>query len=290
MKHKKILLSAVMLLCALFTLLPVIFVFTNSFMSAGEINSRYAKEIVVKDTYGDETSVIHYVEIGFVPETFSFDQYHRLFFTDPNYLRFFWNSVILIVPILVGQCLIAPMAAYGFEYMTWKYKEGLFFFYIVIMLLPLQLLMVPNFIVAGWLGIRDSYLGIIFPAMFHPLGVFLIRQQLKGFPKETLEAARLDGASELQVYKQIVRPNMSSVVASLAILLFTDNWNMVDQALVFIDDYYSQPMSVLLTKIADSSPQLFFVVSCFFMTPAVIVFLYGKDELIEGISLSSLKA
>lgn len=284
-KKRKIFLSIIMLLCAVTTLLPVIFVFTNSFMSAGEINSRYAKEEIV-----NEEPVIHYVEISFIPKTFTLDQYKRLFFTDPNHLRFFWNSVILIVPILVGQCVISPMAAYGFEYMNWKYKEVLFFFYIVIMLLPLQLLMVPNFVVAGWLGIRESYLGIILPAMFHPLGVFLIRQQIKGFPKEALEAARLDGAGEFQVFRQVVRPNMSSVIASLAILLFADNWNMIDQALVFIDDYYSQPMSVLLTEIADLNPQIFFVVSCFFMTPAVIVFLYGKDELIEGISLSSLKA
>lgn len=283
-KKRKILLSIIMLLCAVTTLLPVIFVFTNSFMSAGEINSRYAKEEIV-----NEEAVIHYVEISFVPKTFTLDQYKRLFFTDPNHLRFFWNSVILIVPILVGQCVISPMAAYGFEYMSWKYKEILFFFYIVIMLLPLQLLMVPNFVVAGWLGIRESYLGIILPAMFHPLGVFLIRQQIKGFPKEALEAARLDGADEFQVFRQVVRPNMSSVIASLAILLFADNWNMIDQALVFIDDYYSQPMSVLLTEIADLNPQIFFVVSCFFMTPAVIVFLYGKDELIEGISLSGIK-
>ena len=283
-KKRKILLSIIMLLCAATTLLPVIFVFTNSFMSAGEINSRYAKEEIV-----NEEAVIHYVEISFVPKTFTLDQYKRLFFTDPNHLRFFWNSVILIVPILVGQCVISPMAAYGFEYMSWKYKEILFFFYIVIMLLPLQLLMVPNFVVAGWLGIRESYLGIILPAMFHPLGVFLIRQQIKGFPKEALEAARLDGADEFQVFRQVVRPNMSSVIASLAILLFADNWNMIDQALVFIDDYYSQPMSVLLTEIADLNPQIFFVVSCFFMTPAVIVFLYGKDELIEGISLSGIK-
>ena len=288
-KKRKLLLSAVMIICALATLFPVIFVFTNSFMSADEIYSRYAKETITEDENGEEVSVIHYVEIGLVPKTFSLDQYKKLFFTDPNHLRFFWNSVILIVPILLGQCIISPMAAYGFEYMTWKHKAVVFFFYIVIMLMPLQLLMVPNFVVAGWLGIRDSYLGIILPAMFHPLGVFLIRQQIKGFPKETLEAARLDGAGEFQVYKTIVRPNMASVVASLAILLFADNWNMVDQALVFIDDYYSQPMSVLLTRIADSNPQIFFVVSCFFMTPAIIVFLYGKDELIEGISLSSLK-
>lgn len=69
--------------------------------------------------------------------------------------------------------------------------------------------------------------------MFQPLGVFLIRQQIQDFPQETLEAARLDGASEYRIYRSIVKPNLSSAIAAALILIFIDNWNIVDQAVIF---------------------------------------------------------
>ena len=105
----------------------------------------------------------------------------------------------------------------------------------IVMLMPLQLTLVPNYLVANWLGIQNSSLAIILPAMFQPLGVFLIRQQIQDFPQETLEAARLDGASEYRIYRSIVKPNLSSAIAAALILIFIDNWNIVDQAVTFFE-------------------------------------------------------
>lgn len=289
MRMRHIVLAMFVFLCSFIALLPIAFTFANSFMGQGEITSRYSARIT-EDNAGDYSSGnIHFVRLGFIPEQVSTQQYYNLFFKNPGYLRYFWNTVLLVAPILVGQCILAPLAAYGFENLRWKGKEILFFFYVVIMLLPMQLLLVPNFIVAGWLDIRDSYLAIILPAMFHPLGVFLVRQQLKGFPREALEAARLDGAGELQIYRRIVRPNLNSVVAAMVVLLFADNWNLVDQAVIFIKNPYAMPLSAVLNQIADTAPELFFAVSCFFLLPAILVFLYGQDYLAEGISLSGIK-
>ena len=201
----------------------------------------------------------------------------------------FWNSVILVVPILIGQCLIAPMAAFGFENIRWRHKEKLYFLYLIVMLMPTQILLVPNFIVAGWLNIQDSYLAIILPALFHPFGVFLIRQQLKGFPRECTEAAALDGAGAWQIYRQVVHPNLKSVMAAMVVLLFVDNWNIVDQAVVFIEDLYRQPLSVYLGSTTSNLHGMFFAASVIHMIPAVLIFLLGQDGLAKGISLSNLK-
>lgn len=151
------------------------------------------------------------------------------------------------------------------------------------------LLLVPNFIVAGWLQIRDSYLAVILPALFHPFGVFLIRQQLKGFPKQCSEAAALDGANAWQTYRHVVFPNLKSVMAAMTVLLFVDNWNIVDQAVVFIEGLYRQPLSVYLGSAAGSLSGIFFAASVVYMIPAVLVFLLGQDGLAKGISLSNLK-
>ena len=150
------------------------------------------------------------------------EEYLILLFKRPLYLRMMWNSLIITIPVLIGQLLLAPLAAYGFWQCRWKYKEILFYLYMIVMLMPLQLTLVPNYLVANWLGIQNSSLAIILPAMFQPLGVFLIRQQIQDFPQETLEAARLDGASEYRIYRSIVKPNLSSAIAAALILIFID--------------------------------------------------------------------
>ena len=172
----------------------------------------------------------------------------------------------------------------------WKYKEGLFFVYMIVMLMPMQLTLVPHYLVTGWLGIRHSWWAIILPAVFHPLGVFLIRQQIKEFPEECLEAARLDGAGEFQIYRKIMYPNMTGVISAMLILLFVDNWNIVDQAVVFIEDSYKFPMSVYLSQLLDGEAIVYYAASVVYMLPALFAFLMAKEYLIEGISMSGVKS
>lgn len=275
--------------CTLIAIFPFLFVFTNSFMSMNEITNRYTKGITSENKNELHSDQIHFVNTSLIPKNFSLEQYKNLFFENTELLRYLGNSVRLVIPIIIGQCLIAPLGAFGFENLNFKFKEIIFFIYIIVMLMPMQLLMVPNFIVAGWLNIRNSYLAIILPAMFHPVGIFLLRQQIKGFPKETLEAARIDGAGEFTVFRKIMRPNIASTIAALVVLLFADNWNIVDQAVVFIQDASNMPMSVMLNQIAGFQPQIFFAVSCIFVAPALLVFFFGQDYLVEGISLSGIK-
>lgn len=277
------------LLAALIAALPLVFTVTNSFMSEPEQQSRYGAEVTDGNREDFQSNGIHFVRPGLLPEQPTISQYTRLLFQNPGYLRMFWNSVLLLIPILIGQLIIAPMAAYGFENIRWRHKEKLYFLYLIVMLMPTQILLVPNFIVAGWLQIRGSYLAVILPALFHPFGVFLIRQQIKGFPRECLEAAALDGADAWQVYRHVVQPNLKSVMAAMTVLLFVDNWNIVDQAVVFIEDLYRQPLSVYLGSAGVSLQGIFFAASVMYMIPAVLVFLLGQEGLAKGISLSNLK-
>ena len=123
-----------------------------------------------------------------------------------------------------------------------------------------------------------------------PLGVFLIRQQIQDFPQETLEAARLDGASEYRIYRSIVKPNLSSAIAAALILIFIDNWNIVDQAGIFLREPYQQPLSVYLCQILEEQPDIFYAASVFYAVPVLLIFLMGQDYLIQGISMSGVKA
>ena len=277
------------LLAGAAAIFPLLFVLSNSFMSAEEVVNRYTTDVLPTNRGDLVSHGIHFVRFGLLPDAPSLEQY-ALLEGSPQYLRMFWNSVLIAVPVLLGQMILAPLTAYGFESLRGRWKEAVYFLYIVIMLMPTQLLLVPNFIVAGWFGIEHSYLAIILPAMFHPLGVFLIRQQLKSFPRECLEAAALDGAGAFQTYRLVVRPNLRSVVAAMLVLLFADNWNIVDQAVVFLEQGFENPLSVYLGTVAVGDPGVFYAASIFYLLPALLVFLLGQDYLTEGIALSSLKA
>ncbi len=104
--------------------------------------------------------------------------------------------------------------------------------------------------------------------MFHPLRVFLIRQQIKEFPEECLEAARLDGAGEFQIYRKII----------------------VDQAVVFIEGSYKFPMSVYLSQLFDGEAIVYYAASVIYMLPVLFAFLMAKEYLIEGISMSGVRS
>jgi len=258
-------------------------------MSNMEAAARYTSQVTPHSSFGVISGNMHYIDMGFIPGLISLSAWNEVLKENPESMRFMWNSFLLTVPILLGQLVIAPLAAYGMERAKSKHKEKLFFTYIIIMLLPMQTLLVPHFIAANMLGINESYLAIILPAVFAPFGVFLVRQQLKGFNKEIIEAGKIDGASELTIFIKLVMPNIKPTITVLVVLAFAEAWNIVDQAVVFIRENFALPMSVQLSTNLVDNMGLVFVLSTLLMIPAIIVFIYGQDDMSEGLGYSGSK-
>ena len=274
---------------AALSLLPIIFIFTNSFMGATEAAARYTSLLTPNSSFGTFSSGMHYMEFGFLPEIISISGWREILIENPANLRYMLNSIVLTIPIVAGQLIIAPLAAYSFERAKFRHKDKLFFAYIIIMLLPMQALLVPHFIAANYLGFSDSYLGIILPALFAPFSVFLIRQQMKGFEKEVIEAAKVDGANEFSIFLRIMLPSIKPAMTALAVLAFAEAWNIVDQAVVFIKDNFAMPMSVHLSVGLAGDIGVVFALSSLFMIPALVIFIYGQDDLGEGLGYSGRK-
>jgi multiple sugar transport system permease protein len=275
------------LLSGLF-LLPIIITLVNSFMSPFEIVSRYSSVVTAANGF-ESAGPLHFVEISLIPGFVSFKQYFQLLFASPLYLGLFWNSLKIALPIVAGQLLVSVPGAYAFELSKFKYKEALFFVYIVVMLMPLQVVLVPNYIMAGFLGLKESYLAIILPGIFNPFGVFLMRQYLRGLPKDYIEAAKVDGANHLQILSYIIAPMLKTAAAALVILTFVEYWNLVDQAIVFIKEAAQEPLSAYLSRFAEGGLDIAFAASCFYMLPTVLIFLFGQENIVEGIQLSGIK-
>ena len=264
-------------------LMPTVLTITNSFMTQSEITANYGE--VFQSAAGNGSSYIsEKVNLKFIPDMVSFSQYKATLFTTPDYLLKFWNSVILVVPIVILQVGTAAITAYGFTRWRGKVRSFLFFFYVILMLMPYQVTLVPNFLVSDWLGILNTRWAIIFPGMFAPFSVFLLTKFMRRIPASLIEAAKLDGSSEWQIFKDICLPQCRSALYSIAILVFIDYWNMVEQPLTLLPDGAKQPLSVYLSEINAGEVGLAFAVATIYMVPCLLLFLHGEDYLVEGIA------
>lgn len=280
-KRSQIIIHLLTVIIALVVLLPLIFTVFNSIMSSHEVLNRYTTEVTAFNASDLARNGMHFMNMGLYTNNLTLEQYQKLFLDYPEYWRFYGNSILITLPIVLGQCIVSCLAAYAFERMQWKYKEVLFFEYIAIMMMPLQVLLVPNYLVAKFLNLLDSYASIILPGIFNPLGVFWIRQHLKGFPRECIEAAKSSGASEGQVFRYIVLPNLKSAIISLIILTFAEYWNVIDQVVIMIKSIHKQPLSVHLGSMLSTEPGIFFAGACLYLIPAGFVFFIGKNYLID---------
>ncbi|MCR8846442.1 carbohydrate ABC transporter permease [Paenibacillus sp. SC116] len=270
---------SVLLILALIMMFPLVFTVSNSFMTEGEIRFNYSME---------ETDV-GYVNLKWIPDWVSLEQYKALLFDRMQFLIMFWNSLLLVVPIVVGQVVVATMASFGLSQFQFRGRETLFFLYIITMLMPFQVTLVPNYLAMDWLGLLDSRAAIILPGIFSAFGVFLLRQFMIGIPRSYVEAAKIDGAGYVTIFVHIIIPMSRPGIAALVILTFVDYWNMVEQPLIFLHDAFQQPLSIYLSRINEGELGLAFAAAVMYMLPMVFVFLYAENDLIEGIQLSGVK-
>jgi len=264
-------------------LLPIILTITNSFMSASELSANYGPVFATTQT-GGKVYISEKVTLKFIPDMVSFTQYITVLLKSPDYLLKFWNSVILVVPIVVFQLTVAALASYGFARYRGRLREIIFFSYIILMLMPYQVTLVPNYLVSDWLGVINTRWAIWLPGIFSPFAVFLLTKFMRRIPTGVIEAAQIDGAGELQIFRQICLPLCKGAMCSAAILVFIDYWNMVEQPLILLNDSEMHPLSVFLSKINSGEIGLAFAVATIYMVPSLLVFLYGEEYLVDGIT------
>ncbi|MBQ5317432.1 MAG: carbohydrate ABC transporter permease [Oscillospiraceae bacterium] len=280
-----ILMTVIAAISAVIFLMPTVLTIANSFMAQTEINANYGA--VFSAAVDGRSFVSKQVNLKFIPDMVSFDQYITALLKSPDYLLKFWNAMILTIPIVVFQIFVALGASYGFARLTGKLKEMIFFLYIILMLMPYQVTLVPNYLVSDKLGILNTRLAIILPGIFSPFAVYLLTKAMRRIPKAYFEAAMLDGATEFNIFTQIVMPMVNSTLFSVAILLFIDYWNMVEQPLILLKDEAMHPLSVFLSKINTGDTGIAFAVAVIYMMPSLLLFLYGEDSLVEGIASSA---
>ena len=154
----------------------------------------------------------------------------------------------------------------------------------LLMLMPYQVSLVPNFLVCRWLGIINTRMAVILPGICSTFSVYMLTKFMRRIPASLTEAAELDGATEWELFRLVYVPLSKSAITSTAILVFIDYWNMVEQPLILLSDAETHPLSVFLSKINSGEIGLAFAVATIYMVPSLLVFLYGEEYLVDGIT------
>ncbi len=263
------LLYAALLVLAVLTLLPLVWMVSASLMPAGEATG--SPRLLPR-----AVTLAHY----------------RTLFTRLNVARAFANSALLAGAVTVISLLVNSLAGYAFAKLRFAGRDRLFRVLLAGLVIPAQVAMLPLFLMMRELGLIDTYWGVIVPGMTSIFGIFLVRQYAFAIPQSLLDAARIDGASELRIFRSIVVPFCTPVLVTLAIFTFMGTWNDFLWPLIVLTGEDRQTLPVALANLAGEHVQdveLMMAGAVLTVLPVIVMFLALQRYYIEGIVSGSVK-
>jgi multiple sugar transport system permease protein len=266
----RILLYAALVLGALIALFPMLWMVSASLMPAGEATSSPPR---------------------LVPSRLTAEHYRALF-TRLNVGRYLINSAIVALTVTVVSLFVNSMAGYAFAKLRFRGRDRLFRVLTLGLVVPVQVAMLPLFLLMKELGMINTYWGVIVPGLASIFGIFLVRQYALSIPDDLLDAARIDGASELRIYLSVVLPTIRPILATLAIWTFLATWNDFMWPLIVLSDESRFTLPVALANLSGEHVQdteLMMAGSVLTVLPVMLVFLFLQRFYIAGITAGSVK-
>ena len=210
----------------------------------------------------------------------------EILWEEPFTLYRFWNSLLLCSAITLGQMLVSCWAGFALAKYPIPGKGYLTTLLVILMLLPLQVTLVPSYLILDALGLLNTIWALILPSVFSPFGTVVMWITFRAVPEDLLDAARLDGASEHRILWRIALPVGKGGAASLLLLTFVDAWNMVEQPMVFLSNTANYPICVYLASVRSGESLHGGLLS---MLPVVLLLLYYRAALTEKSELTAGK-
>lgn len=279
-KIRKFLLFAALLGLTFLICFPIWFAVTGAFSAQWELEANLSP--VFSNTEG-------MAAWSALPAAPTLQSLVEVLLDSPGFFTMFWNSAAISLGILAGQLLVDVPAAWALARFPLRGKKTLLTVYIVLMLMPFQVLMFPQYLVLQKLDLLDTLWAVILPAVFSTFPVFLLYRFFKAIPQEILEAARMDGAGELRIFCRIALPLGSPGILSAAILTFLDSWNMIEQPMTYLKTKSLRPLSLFLPEIGISDMGMGFAAALLMLIPALLLFFGCEEYLEQGIALSGGK-
>lgn len=231
--------------------------------------------------------------IIWIPSPIRWDNYIQAF-ARAEFARFFANTLLIAVPSVIGALLSNSMVAYGFARIRWPGRELVFALVLATLILPGFVTFIPLYLIFKNLNWINTYLPLVVPTFFgNPFYVFMLRQFFMSLPEELADAARVDGASELRIFSQIILPLSRPALAVVALFQFIGSWNDYFGPLIYINDKALYTISLGIANMRSSYGFSNFAwimaATCMSVLPIIVLFFFAQRTFIEGIALSGLK-
>jgi len=228
-----------------------------------------------------------------IPKPFVFSNYSEALTSLP-FLRFFMNTMIIVVSVVGGSVLSSSICAYSFARMKWPGRNIVFMFILSSMMMPGAVTLIPTFI--GWssLGLTNSLVPLAIPIWFGggAFNVFLMRQFFMTIPKELDEAAFVDGASHFTIFTRIILPLSKSTLIVVGMFSFLGAWNDFMGPLIYLNDESKYTLALglqLFQGMYNAQWHLMMAATAAVLAPAILVFFLGQKYIIEGIAMTGIK-
>jgi arabinosaccharide transport system permease protein len=272
-KLASIILFIFFILISVFALFPLFAIILGSFKPSQEI-LRFGLNLKIQ------------------PEVLTLKNYSFILSGGSDYFTWYKNSIIITVFSTLFSLLFSSMVGYGLAVYDFKFKNLIFGMVLVVMMIPLEIIMLPLYKLTISLGLMNTLLGAFLPFVVAPISVFFFRQYASGLPKELIDAARIDGCTEIGIFFRIMAPLMKPAFASMAILQALSSWNNFLWPLIVLrtNDKLTLPigLSTLLTPYGNNYDVLI-AGSVLAIIPVLILYIFFQRYFIEGMTAGGVK-
>ncbi len=242
---------------------------------------------------------IQRAELTVLPEHWTLEHYRTILGVGEsqpagyNFTRFYGNSLKVALAITLLSTLANAFIGYVFAKFRFAGKRIVFTALLATMMVPFPVIMIPTFLIMGKLHLLDTHLALILPGVIGAYGIFLIRQFANAIPDDLFAAARIDGCSELRIFTTIVVPSCKPVMFATALFTFLTVWNDMLWPLILLQTQEKYTLPLALMAFGDQYAQnngLILAASTITVVPVIILFLFVQRQLIEGITVTGMKA
>ena len=245
---------------------------------------------MLSSSFKDSLEVFNF-PIQWIPQNLKLENYSYIW-NKANYPQLFFNTLKLTVVITILQIVTCSLAAYAFSKLVFPERDKIFILYLATLMLPYQVVMIPQFSVIKIFGLTNTHMALILIQAFNPMGVFLMKQFFDGIPNELSEAARIDGLNEFGIYSKIIMPLSKSVIGTLVILTSVSVWNDFLAPLIYINsrELYTIQLgmrNMISEFTAEYGPIM--AASVISIIPILIVFLCFQSFFEQSLASSGVK-
>jgi ABC-type glycerol-3-phosphate transport system permease component len=263
-----------------FMVLPIVFVFSNAFKPPDELFAYPPRFFVINPTTKNFTDLFARLSTSGVPIT-----------------RYLFNSILITVVTIAASVIVSSTAAYALSKKRFKLKQTLFAINTVALMFVPIAVTIPRFLIIERLGLIDTFLVHILPVLALPVGLFLIKQFIDGIPDEVIEAARVDGATDLWIYWAIILPMIRPALATIAILTFQATWNNTEISTLYVNSESLKTFAFFLTTLtgttaganAVAGQGMAAAAALILFLPNLIIFMLLQSQVMNTMSHSGLK-